>query len=344
MIKHKTDRMAMVNIAINGIGRIGKSIFRRFFEEKYENLNLVAINLGESDINAKLHLLKYDSVHGHFAGIDEIKDDEIIVKGNHVKLITQRDISNLNWKDYEVEIVLECTGSFNNRAASFQHIKQGAKKVIVSAPCKNSDKMIVYGVNHQNLNDNDKIVSAGSCTTNCLAPIAKMLDENLGIESGFMTTVHSYTNDQKIIDSGHKDLRRARAAGVSIIPTTTGAAKSIGLVLPNLKRKLDGAAIRVPTPNVSMIDLAFYSNKETSADEINQVIRQEIAMHYKGIVEIVEEPLVSVDFNHSTASAIFDMIETKVINKKFCRVVAWYDNEWAFSCRMLDIANLMVKF
>lgn len=334
----------MVNIAINGIGRIGKAVFRRFFEEKYEKLNLVAINLGESNIDAKLHLLKYDSVHGYFAEIDEIKSNEIIVKGHSVKLITQKDISNINWGDYEVDIVLECTGSFNSREASYQHIKQGAKKVLISAPCQNADKMIIYGVNHQNLSDDDKVVSVGSCTTNCLAPIAKILDENLGIESGFMTTIHSYTNDQKIIDSGHKDLRRARAAGVSMIPTTTGAAKSIGLVLPNLKGKLDGAAIRVPIPNVSMIDLSFYANRETSSDEINQIIAQEAITYYKGIVDIVKEPLVSVDFNHTTASAIFDITETKVINKRFCRVVAWYDNEWAFSCRMLDIANLIADF
>ncbi len=336
--------MIRTNIAINGVGRIGKNVFRRFFEKEYKNLNLVAINLGESNIDAKLHLLKYDSVHGYFSGIDWIKNDEISVKGNRVKLITQRDINNINWSDYGVDIVLECTGSFNNREASYQHIKQGAKKVLVSAPCKNADKMIIYGVNHQNLESNDEVISVGSCTTNCLAPIAKILDENFGIESGFMTTIHSYTNDQRIIDSGHNDLRRARAAAVSMIPTTTGATKSIGLVLPNLKGKLDGAAIRVPTPNVSMIDLSFYSSKETSTDEINNIMKQEVATHYKGIVEIVEEPLVSIDFNHTIASAIFDITETKVINKRFCRVVAWYDNEWAFSCRMLETASLMAKF
>ena len=336
--------MVIKNIAINGVGRIGKSVFRRFFEKEYENINLVAINLGESDIDAKLHLLKYDSVHGCFAEIDEIKNDEISVKGNPVKLITQRNINSIDWSSYRVDIVLECTGSFNSRGASYQHIKQGAKKVIVSAPCRDADKMVVYGVNHQNLINDDELISMGSCTTNCLAPIAKILDENLGIESGFMTTIHSYTNDQRIMDSGHNDLRRARAAAVSMIPTTTGAAKSIGLVLPNLKGKLDGSAIRVPTPNVSMIDLSFYSNKETSANEINQMVKQKVAAHYKGIVDTVEEPLVSIDFNHSTASAIFDVTETKVVNKKFCRVVAWYDNEWAFSCRMLDIANLIAKF
>jgi glyceraldehyde 3-phosphate dehydrogenase len=331
------------NIAINGLGRIGKNVFRRFFEEKYENLNLVAVNLGESNIDSKLHLLKHDSVHGHFSGIEKIEDGEIFVRQTKVKIITERNIQAVDWNKYGVDMALECTGNFNSKEKSYQHINQGAKKVIVSAPCKDADKMIVYGVNHQILTPYDQVVSVGSCTTNCLAPIAKILDENFGIESGFMTTIHSYTNDQKIIDGGHDDLRRARAAAVSMIPTTTGAAKSIGLVLPNLKGKLDGAAIRVPTPNVSMIDLSFYASKETSVDEINYAIKQEAARNYRGIVDIATEPLVSIDFNHTTASAIFDTNETKVINKKFCRVVAWYDNEWAFSCRMLDVANLMAN-
>lgn len=335
--------MEKKNIAINGLGRIGKNVFRRFFEEKYEHLNLVAVNMGESNLDSKFHLLKHDSVHGHFSGIEKIENGKIFVRDAVVKIITERNIQAVDWNQYKAEIVLECTGSFNSKEKSYQHITQGAKKVIVSAPCKDADKMIVYGVNHQDLTDDDEVISIGSCTTNCLAPIAKILDEKLGIESGFMTTIHSYTNDQRIIDGGHGDLRRARAAAVSMIPTTTGAAKSIGLVLPNLKGKLDGAAIRVPTPNVSMIDLSFYSNKETSSDEINHIIKQEAAENYKGIVEIADEPLVSVDFNHTTASAIFDINETKVVNKRFCRVVAWYDNEWAFSCRMLEIANLMAQ-
>jgi glyceraldehyde 3-phosphate dehydrogenase len=335
--------MEKKNIAINGLGRIGKNVFRRFFEEGYEHLNLVAVNMGESNLDSKFHLLKHDSVHGHFSGIEKIENSKIFVRDSVVKIITERNIQAVDWNQYGAEIVLECTGSFNSKEKSYQHITQGAKKVIVSAPCKDADKMIVYGVNHQNLTSDDEVISIGSCTTNCLAPIAKILDEKLGIESGFMTTIHSYTNDQRIIDGGHGDLRRARAAAVSMIPTTTGAAKSIGLVLPNLKGKLDGAAIRVPTPNVSMIDLSFYSNKETSSDEINNIIKQEAAENYKGIVEIADEQLVSIDFNHTTASAIFDINETKVVNKRFCRVVAWYDNEWAFSCRMLEIANLMAQ-
>ena len=335
--------MAKINIAINGIGRIGKNIFRRFFEKEYENLNLVAINLGESNIKSKLHLLKYDSIHGTFNAIDKIEDDKIFVKGQSIDIIKARDIENINWKDYNVDLILECTGNFNSKELSLRHIERGAKKVLVSAPCKDADNMVVLGVNHDKLSSEDRVVSIGSCTTNCLAPIAKILDENFGIKSGFMTTIHSYTNDQRIIDGGHKDLRRARAASMSIIPTTTGAAKSIGLILPNLKGKLDGAAVRVPTPNVSMIDLSFISNKDISSIEINEIMRQNSKGNYKGIVEVAEDELVSIDFNHTTASAIFDVGETKVINKNFCRVVAWYDNEWAFSCRMLEIANLMAK-
>ena len=335
--------MAKINIAINGIGRIGKNIFRRFFEKEYENINLVAINLGESNIKSKLHLLKYDSTHGTFNAIDKIEDDKIFIKGQSIDIIKERDIKNINWKDYNVDLILECTGNFNSKELSLRHIERGAKKVLVSAPCKDADNMVVLGVNHDKLSSEDRVVSIGSCTTNCLAPIAKILDENFGIKSGFMTTIHSYTNDQRIIDGGHKDLRRARAAAMSIIPTTTGAAKSIGLILPNLKGKLDGAAVRVPTPNVSMIDLSFISNKDTSSIEINEIMRQNSKGNYKGIVEVAEDELVSIDFNHTTASAIFDVGETKVINKNFCRVVAWYDNEWAFSCRMLEIANLMAK-
>jgi glyceraldehyde 3-phosphate dehydrogenase len=335
--------MSKINIAINGIGRIGKNIFRRFFEKEYENLNLVAINLGESNIQSKLHLLKYDSIHGTFNAIDKIEDDKIFVKGQSIDIIKERDIKNINWKNYNVDLILECTGNFNSKALSLRHIEGGAKKVLVSAPCKDADNTVVLGVNHATLSSEDRVVSIGSCTTNCLAPIAKILDENFGIKSGFMTTIHSYTNDQRIIDGGHKDLRRARAASMSIIPTTTGAAKSIGLILPNLKGKLDGAAVRVPTPNVSMIDLSFISNKDISSIEINEIMRQNSKGSYKGIVEIAEDELVSTDFNHTTASAILDVGETKVINKNFCRVVAWYDNEWAFSCRMLEIANLMAK-
>ena len=335
--------MVKVNIAINGIGRIGKNVFRRYFEDRYENLNLVAINLGESNVQSKLHLLKYDSIHGTFNSIKKIEENKIFVQEQSVEIIKERNIKNINWKNYNVDLVLECTGNFNSKELSSQHIEQGAKKVLVSAPCEGADNTIILGVNHDKLTSEDKVISIGSCTTNCLAPIAKILDENFGIKSGFMTTIHSYTNDQRIIDGGHNDLRRARAAAMSIIPTTTGAAKSIGLILPNLKGKLDGAAVRVPTPNVSMIDFSFISNKDISVTEINEAMRQNSKDNYKGIVDIAEDELVSIDFNHTTASAIFDIGETKVINKNFGRVVAWYDNEWAFSCRMLEVANLMAK-
>jgi glyceraldehyde 3-phosphate dehydrogenase len=335
--------MIKKNVAINGLGRIGKNIFRRFFEKEYKHLNLVIMNLGEHNIDSKLHLLKHDSVHGHFSLIEKIEKDEIIVNGQSVKLITERNIDDINWGKYGVDIVLECTGKFNSREASYKHIIQGAKKVIVSAPCKDADQMLVYGVNHQKLMASDEVISIGSCTTNCLATVAKILDETIGIESGFMTAIHSYTNDQRIIDGSHKDLRRSRAAAVSMIPTTTGAAKSIGLILPNLQGKLDGAAIRVPTPNVSMIDLTFHTKQEISAKKINHVVNKEVYAKYKGIAETVTEPMVSIDFNHTTASAIFDLTETRVVDKMLCRVVAWYDNEWAFSCRMLEMANLMAK-
>ena len=335
--------MTKINFAINGVGRIGKSVLRRFIEGSYENLNLVAINFGESNIKSKLHLLKYDSLHGPFNYIDKIEEDEIVIKGKAIKIIKERDLNNINWAQYNAELILECTGKFNDKELSSTHIKQGAKKVIVSAPCKNADKTVVFGVNHQHLSNKDKVISISSCTTNCLAPIAKILDDNLGIKSGFMTTIHSYTNDQRIIDGGHKDSRRARAAALSMIPTSTGATKSIGLIIPNLSGKLDGAAIRVPTPNVSMIDFSFITNNETSSTEINEIVRKNANNFYNNIVDVVEEELVSIDFNHSTSSAIFDINETKVINKNFCRIVAWYDNEWAFSCRMLDTASFIAK-
>ena len=336
--------MTKVNIAINGIGRIGKNVFRRFFEKDYEHLNLVAINCGESNTQSKLHLLKYDSIHGNFYDIDRIEEDKICIKGQSITLIKESNVENIEWGKLDVDLVLECTGAFNTKMLSLQHIKKGAKKVLVSAPCYNADSTIVMGVNDDQISADDKVISISSCTTNCLAPIAKILDGSLGIKSGFVTAIHSYTNDQRIIDGGHKDLRRARASGISIIPTTTSAARSIGLILPNLKGKLDGSAVRVPTPNVSMIDFAFLSLKDTNSIQINNLIKYYSKEYYSGIVEFVEDQLVSVDFNHTTASAIFDINETKVMNNNFCRVVAWYDNEWAFSCRMLEVANLLGKY
>ncbi|MFQ3307243.1 MAG: glyceraldehyde 3-phosphate dehydrogenase [Candidatus Midichloriaceae bacterium] len=326
------------NFAINGIGRIGKNIFRKYFEQENNNWNLSAINLGEANIESKIHLLKYDSVHGMFLGIEDYNDNEIIVRGKKIKIITERNIENIEWGKLGVDVVLECTGQFNTREKAALHIKKGAARVLVSAPCKNADKTIIRGVNCGDISSQDTIISVASCTTNCLAPIAKVINDDLGIESGFMTTIHSYTNDQRIIDGGHKDLRRARSAALSIIPTSTGAVKSMDLVLPELKGKLGCSAIRVPTPNVSMIDFTFNSSKDTSVKYINDLFKGIVKENnYKGIVDYVSEKLVSVDFNHTTASAIFDSTETSVIKDRLCRVVAWYDNEWAFSCRMFEI-------
>ena len=329
------------NIAINGIGRIGKSVFRRYFEKIPKNCNLQAINLGTNNIDAKLHLLKYDSIHGKASfDIEKIAEDCILVNQHKIKLLKERDISNINWRNYNVDLVLECTGNFNNKDSAKKHIEQGASKVIVSAPCKNADSTIIIGVNDENLHADHQVISIGSCTTNCLAPVAKMLDAAFQIESGFVTTIHAYTNDQNLVDGGHKDLRRSRSAGMSMIPTTTGAAESIGIVLPYLAGKLSGAAVRVPTQNVSMIDFVFNTKNTVSKNTINKLFQD---CSNKDIVDVVNLPLVSVDHNHSTASAIIDCLETRVIQNKMARIVAWYDNEWAFSCRMLELAEKIGK-
>ena len=273
-----------------------------------------------------------------FPGDISFKDKLLIINDKEIPLQQERDLNKLNWQN--VNILFECTGKFNNKESSLNHITiAGAKKVIVSAPCKNADATIVYGVNNSALKAEDQVISIGSCTTNCLAPVAKVLNDNIGIEAGFMTTIHSYTNDQRILDGSHKDLRRARSAATAIIPTSTGAAKALGLVLPELAGKLDGAAVRVPTPNVSMIDLCFTSSRDTSIEEINQLI----AANSNNVLTLATAKLVSIDFNHNPHSSIFDPFETKVVNKRFCRIVAWYDNEWAFSCRMLDIAKLFAE-
>lgn len=323
-----------INIGINGLGRIGRCVLRAIFELKEKEFNIVAVN-GPASIEEHTHLLKYDSVHGIFPGNILHEDNKLIINGCKIPLKQERDLNKLNWDG--VDIVLECTGKFNDKTSALTHITSGgAKKVIVSAPCKNADSTIVYQVNNQDLKPEHQVISIGSCTTNCLSPVAKALNDNIGIEAGFMTTIHSYTNDQRILDGSHKDLRRARSAAMSMIPSSTGAAKALGLVLPELNGKLDGAAIRVPTPNVSMIDLCFTTSRDTSIEEINSLIEK----NKSEVLAISEAKLVSVDFNHNSHSAIFDPFETKVVNKRFCRVVAWYDNEWAFSVRMLDIAKL----
>ena len=328
-----------IKIAINGLGRIGRCILRAIFESQRQNeFEIVSVN-GPASIEEHVHLLKYDSIHGIFNGDIKSENDHIVINGHKIKLQQERDLKKLDWKN--IDILLECTGRFNDKREALAHIELGkAKKVIVSAPCIGADSVIVYGVNNQALSLDHQVISIGSCTTNCLAPIAKILNDNLGIESGFMTTIHSYTNDQRILDGSHKDLRRARAAAISMIPSSTGAAKALGLVLPELAGKLDGSAVRVPTPNVSMIDLCFTASRDTSIDEINQLIFEQANGNMKNIVEIAAAPLVSTDFNHNAHSAIFDPFETKVINKRFCRVIAWYDNEWGFSNRMLDVAKL----
>lgn len=328
-------------VAINGFGRIGRCVFRAFFEnqEKYKDLEIVAIN-DLAPLETNLYLLKYDSAHGKFQGDAKIENGNMVVNGKTIKVVAEKDATNLPWKALGVDIVLECTGLFLEREKAMPHIQAGAKKVMMSGPTKTTDtvKTIVLGVNDQELTGTDDMISNASCTTNCLAPMAKVLDEVFGIEKGHMTTIHSYTNDQNILDRVHKDLRRSRAGAVSMIPTSTGAAKAVGLVLPQLKGKLDGVSIRVPTPDVSFVDLSFVSKKETTVEEVNAALEKaskDAKTH--GVIEVVSDPVVSVDLMHDAHSCIFDISQTKVLGKNFVRVGAWYDNEWGYSNRMLDL-------
>ncbi len=332
----------MTNVAINGLGRIGRCVLRVLFEEKkYDNFNLVAVN-ASAPLETLRHLLKYDSVHGHFNKEIEISesDHSLIIDGKKVKVVAERNPELLPWSDLAVDIVFECTGKFTKKDDAGKHLKAGAKKVVISAPSKSDDvKTVVYQVNSDALSDDDQIISIGSCTTNCLAPVAKALNDAIGIEQGFMTTIHAYTNDQNIVDNSHRDLKRARACAMSMIPTSTGAAKAIGLVLPELKGKLDGGAVRVPTPNVSMVDLTFVSKKAATADEVNAIVKKASETTMNEVLRYVDEPLVSIDFNHTKHSSCFDSTLTKA-NGNLVKISAWYDNEWAFSYRMLDIASL----
>ena len=325
-----------MRVAINGFGRIGKLVFRAFLEKKIRGVNVVAINeLGSLD--SSYHLLKFDSTHGQLT--ENIIKTKNSIKHNNKNILfySEKDPTKLPWKKLKIDIVLECSGVFASKEKSYSHIVAGAKKVIISAPAKNADATIVQGVNNQILNKKHQIISNGSCTTNCLAPVAMIIDKYLGIESGFMTTIHSFTGDQRTIDQAHSDLRRARTASLSLIPTSTGAAKALGLVLPKLAGKLDGTAIRVPTTNVSLIDLTFISKKKTSVDKINNLmISASKNKKLKGILSINKLPLVSIDFNHNSSSSVFDLTQTNVINNKFCRILSWYDNEWGFSNRMID--------
>ncbi|MBE8183037.1 MAG: type I glyceraldehyde-3-phosphate dehydrogenase [Candidatus Portiera sp.] len=327
-----------MKIAINGFGRIGRMLCRALYESPYKNkLELVAIN-DLVDGATCAHLLKYDSVHGQFAKTVENANDALIIDGEKVKLCKEPNPANLPWGDLGVDLVLECSGRFATRDTAALHLDAGAGRVMVSAPAENADLTVVYGVNHDAIGDEHKVISNASCTTNCLAPLAKVLNDTVGIVKGYMTTVHSYTGDQPTVDTAHKDLRRARAAAINIIPTSTGAAKAIGLVIPELKGKLDGCAVRVPTPNVSMVDLTFMAGKPTSVEEINQSVKQAADGDLKGVLEYNEAPLVSSDMNHNPHSSIFDSTQTQIVQGDFVRVLSWYDNEWGFSNRMVEVA------
>ena len=331
-----------VRIAINGYGRIGRNILRAHYEYgKYPELEIVAINdLG--DVNTNAHLTRYDSTHGKFRSDVLVEGNDFFVDGDSITVLAERDPEKLPWKEMKIDVVLECTGLFTSREKVQKHILAGAKKVLISAPAENADMTVVYGVNHHLLHTGHVIVSNASCTTNCLAPVAKVLHESVGIEKGLVNTVHAYTNDQALLDVYHKDLRRARAAAHSMIPTKTGAAVAVGEVLPALSGKLDGFAIRVPVINVSVVDLTFIAGRETSATEITRFLQQAASEELKGILDVNALPLVSVDFNHHPASSIYDVSYTKVIGN-LVKLLAWYDNEWGFSNRMLDTAMTMAS-
>ena len=326
-----------MKIAINGFGRIGRMVCRALYESQHKNkIELVAIN-DLVDAATCAHLLKYDSVHGQF-GLDvAAKEGELKIDKDAVKLVKCPNPADLPWKELGVDVVLECSGRFTDKEKAVAHIEAGAKRVMVSAPATNADLTVVYGVNHTQLSDDHQVLSNASCTTNCLAPVASVLHENFGIVKGYMTTVHSYTGDQQTVDTAHKDLRRARAAATNIIPTSTGAAKAIGLVIPELQGKLDGCAIRVPTPNVSMVDLTCVLEKKASVDEINAKLKTAASGNLKGVLAYNDEPLVSTDFMHDPHSSIFDATQTQIVGDDFVRVLSWYDNEWGFSNRMVDL-------
>jgi glyceraldehyde 3-phosphate dehydrogenase len=331
-----------VRVAINGFGRIGRNVLRAIVEGKRKDIIVVAINdLGPVETNA--HLLRYDSVHGRFPGEVTVKGDTIDCGIGPIKVTAIKDPAQLPWKELGIDIALECTGIFVTKEKASAHLAAGAKRVIISAPAEGVDLTVVYGVNHDKLTRDHTVISNASCTTNCLAPVAKVLNDAVGIDKGFMTTIHSYTGDQPTLDTMHKDLYRARAAALNMIPTSTGAAKAVGLVLPELAGKLDGVAIRVPTPNVSVVDLKFLAKRATSKDEINGAIKRAAEQQLKGVLGYTEEPNVSMDFNHDPRSSIFHMDQTKVMDGTLVRIMSWYDNEWGFSNRMVDTAVAMGK-
>ena len=332
-----------IRVAINGFGRIGRLVLRAIVESKRQDIVVVGVNdLGPAETNA--HLLRYDSVHGRFPGEVKVDGDLMIVDGHKIRVTAERDPSKLPHRELGVDIALECTGIFTSKEKAFAHLKDGAKRVLISAPADGADLTVVYGVNHDKLTKDHLVVSNASCTTNCLVPVAKVLHDAVGIEKGMMTTVHSYTNDQPSLDQMHKDLYRARAAALSMIPTSTGAAKAVGLVMPELKGKLDGVSIRVPTPNVSLVDLKFISKRPTTVAEINDAMKKAAASGpLKGILAVVDAPLVSHDFNHDPHSSSFALDQTKVMDGNLVSIMTWYDNEWGFSNRMADTAVAMGK-
>jgi len=329
-----------VRVAINGFGRIGRNVLRAIVESGRKDIEVVALNdLAPPETNA--HLLRFDSIHGRFPGEVKVEGDAIECGTGPIKVTAIKNPAELPWKALGIDIVLECTGIFTSKEKAKAHLDAGAKRVLISAPADNADLTVVYGVNHDKLTKNDVVVSNASCTTNCLAPLAKVMNDAIGIEKGFMTTIHSYTNDQPSLDQVHKDLYRARAAALSMIPTSTGAAKAVGLVLPELNGKLDGVAIRVPTPNVSVVDFKFVAKRNTTKDEINDAVKRAAEQQLKGILGYTEQPNVSIDFNHDARSSIFHMDQTKVMDGTLVRVMSWYDNEWGFSTRMADTAAAM---
>ena len=331
-----------IKIGINGMGRIGRMIIRSIIENNYSNIEIKHIN-NRSNSETCSNLLKYDSIHGKFNAEIKFDNNNITINKKKISYGQETDLNNINWKKYNVDYVFECTGKFNSKEKLLPHLMNGAKKIIVSAPCKNADKTIVFGVNEKEIKKNDNIISAASCTTNCLAPVAHVLNKNFEIEKGFMTTIHAFTSDQRILDNSHKDPRRARSASQSIVPTSTGASKAIGEIIPELKGKLEGIAMRVPTPNVSLVELVFCTKKNLSVEKINSAFQKFISQQKSKILEISNEKLVSIDFNHNSASSIIDASLTNVVGKNMGKISAWYDNEWGFSNRMCDIAEFIHK-
>ena len=331
-----------IKVGINGMGRIGRMVIRAIIESQNKNIKIKHIN-NRSNSESSCTLIKYDSIHGKFDADINFDENHLIINDNKITFSQESKIEDINWKKFDVDYVFECTGKFNSKEKLMAHINNGAKKVIVSAPCENADKTIVFGVNENEIKKEDKIISAASCTTNCLAPVAFVLNNNFEIEKGFMTTIHAFTSDQRILDNSHKDPRRARSASQSIVPTSTGASKAIGEIIPSLKGKLEGIAMRVPTPNVSLIELVFCSKKDLTKEIINSAFQKFINKQSKSVLSLTHEKLVSIDFNHNPASAIVDASLTNVVGKNMGKISAWYDNEWGFSNRMCDIAEYIHK-